>query len=154
MIETIKAGYDGLKAAVDIAKGISSLKTEAAVNQAVIDIQRHALEAQRALTDAEQMHASDLKRISELEEKIAGFENRQTEKQRYDLKAVDAGLQYQGQTTAQMGGRGMHAKWQRNLRKAESMLNYTRKPSEPYGDDRPAPEPPSSGIVAVRITRT
>lgn len=91
MIEMFKAGYDGLKAAVDIAKGIEALKTETAINQAVIDIQRNVLEAQRALTNAEQMHAADLKRVAELEQKIAGFEAWESEKQRYQLEAVDRG---------------------------------------------------------------
>lgn len=91
MIESIKAGYDGLKATVDIAKGISALKTETAVNQAVIDPQRHVLDAQRALTEAEQIHSTDLKRVAELEEKITGFENWEAEKQRYQLRAIDSG---------------------------------------------------------------
>lgn len=44
-------------------------------------------------------------------------------------------LQSRGQNTTVSGGRGMHAKWGCNACRAEVMVYYTRKPSEPW----PAP---------------
>ena len=64
MIESIQAGFQAIKGGLDIAQGFQSFKTEAAVNQAVIDIQRSLLEAQRGLNEAEARHTADLQRIS------------------------------------------------------------------------------------------
>lgn len=91
MIGELKSAYDSAKMVVDIAQGIQSLKTETAINQAVIDIQRHVLETQRGLTAAEQIHADDLKRIDALEQKIMGMENWKAESQRYELADTGQG---------------------------------------------------------------
>jgi predicted nucleic acid-binding Zn-ribbon protein len=64
MISEVSAAYTGIKAAIDIAKGISSLKSETEINQAVIDIQR-------ALLDAQSASLSEQGRISELLNKVA-----------------------------------------------------------------------------------
>ena len=47
MIESIQLAFGAVKGGLDIAQGFQSLKTEAAINQAIIDIQRSLLEAQR-----------------------------------------------------------------------------------------------------------
>lgn len=75
----IRAGYESAKAALNIAKGIGALKTETAVNGAVIDIQRHVLEAQQALS-------ASLQRIDELEKEVVRLKDWSAEKQRYQLK--------------------------------------------------------------------
>ena len=78
----IKAAYDSAKAAFQIAEGISSLKTETAVNAAVIDLQRLVVDAQRGLS-------ASLETIDELEKEIVRLKDWSAEKQRYEL--ADAG---------------------------------------------------------------
>ena len=80
----IKAGYEGAKAAFDIAKGFSSLKTEAAVNGALIDIQRYVVEAQQGLS-------ASLTKIDELEKEIVRLEDWSANKARYDLADTGQG---------------------------------------------------------------
>lgn len=84
MIAEIQAGFIGAKAAIDVAKGLQSLTTEAAINQAVIDIQRSALDAQQGL-------AAALKRIDELEAEIMDLKAWDGEKERYELKRFHPG---------------------------------------------------------------
>ena len=80
----IKAGYDGAKAAFDIAKGFGSLKTEAAVNGALIDIQRYVVEAQQGLS-------ASLTKIDELEKEIVRLEDWSANKERYELADTGQG---------------------------------------------------------------
>jgi hypothetical protein len=83
-IAEIKAGYESAKAALDIAKGISALKTEAAVNAAVIDVQRNVVEAQQALS-------ASLQTINELEQEIVRLKDWSAQKQRYELADTGQG---------------------------------------------------------------
>ena len=80
----IKAAYDSAKAAFQIAEGISSLKTEAAVNTAVIDLQRHVVDAQRGLS-------ASLETIDELEKEIVRLKDWAAEKQNYELAVTGQG---------------------------------------------------------------
>ncbi|MEH6714158.1 hypothetical protein [Parasphingorhabdus flavimaris] len=89
MIEQLQIGYTGLKTALEIAQGIQALKTETAVNQAVIDIQRHVVEAQKSLTEADTIHSADLKRIDALEQEIVSLKDWSAEQENYEL--ADAG---------------------------------------------------------------
>lgn len=91
MIDAIQAGYSSAKAAIEIAKGISALKTETAINQAVIDIQRNVLETQGALSAAQEVHTANLKRIDALEQEIVRLKDWSAEKQRYELKRYHPG---------------------------------------------------------------
>ena len=84
MIAEIQAGLAGATAAIDIAKGFQSLTNEAAINQAVIDIQRSVLDAQQGL-------AAALKQIDELETEIVELKAWDGEKQRYELKRFQPG---------------------------------------------------------------
>jgi hypothetical protein len=89
MLEQIAIGLSSLNAAKDIAKGLDSLKTSVAVNQAKIDLQNLIAEAQQGLFTAQQAQFEAAQRIRELEQKLMDFENWETEKQRYEL--ADAG---------------------------------------------------------------
>ena len=91
MLETVKAAYDGLKVTTGIIQGIYALKSETEKNQAVIDIQRNVLEAQRALTEAEGIHAADLMRIKDLEQEIVGLKDWSAERERYELVGIRGG---------------------------------------------------------------
>ena len=84
MIAEIQAGMGSAKAALDILKGVQSLQTEAAKNQAVIDIQRHVIETQQGLTVS-------LKRIDELEAEIVHLKDWSSEKQNYELADTGQG---------------------------------------------------------------
>jgi len=81
MVGEVFAGLGALKTAFDIAKGLKDIDDAARRNAAVIELQEKILaarEAQSALLD----------RVSELEEKVAGFETWDTEKKRYELKQL------------------------------------------------------------------
>lgn len=83
-IVEIKAGYEGAKAAFDIAKGVGALKTEAAVNGAIIEIQRHVVEAQQGLS-------ASLRTIEDLEKEILRLKDWSAEKQSYELADTGQG---------------------------------------------------------------
>lgn len=91
MLGEIAAGLSSLNAAKDIAKGLDSLKTGVAVNQAKIDLQTLILEAQSALFAAQEAQSADASRISQLEQKIVQLEDWSAEAQRYQLKDVGRG---------------------------------------------------------------
>ena len=91
MIESIQSPYGAIKGGLDIAQGFQALKTEAAVNQAVIDIQRSLLDAQRALNEAEARHVADLRHIDELEQKIVKSKDWAAESESYELVEVCRG---------------------------------------------------------------
>ena len=91
MIESIQGAYSAIKGGLDIAQGFQAFKTEAAVNQAVIDIQRSLLEAQRALNEAEARHVADLRRIEELEQEIVKAKDWSAERESYELTGVYRG---------------------------------------------------------------
>ncbi len=91
MLEVIKGAYNSLKTASDIAQGIIALKTETEKNAAVINIQRHVLEGQRALMEADALHATDLRRIGELEQEIVRLEDWSAERERYELIGIRGG---------------------------------------------------------------
>lgn len=91
MIETIQMGYSALSGALDIAKGFQSLKTEKAVNDAVIDIQTRVLDAQRALMDAESRHRADRMTIEELRKELAEREGWGRVREQYELVEVSLG---------------------------------------------------------------
>ena len=89
MIESIQGAYNAIKGGLDIAQGFQALKTEAAVNQAVIEIQRSLLEAQRALNEAR--HTADLSRIDELKKQIMDSKDWAAEAERYEAVDIDRG---------------------------------------------------------------
>lgn len=91
MLEYINGALGAVKGIADIASGISSLNTEAAKNDAVIGIQRHLLETQKGLMEAENRHLSDTMRIKELEQEILRLSDWSKEKLRYELVAVRGG---------------------------------------------------------------
>jgi hypothetical protein len=80
----IYGGLSALKTAFDLAKGLKDIDDATRRNAAVIELQEKLLaarEAQSALLD----------RVSELEEKVTGFETWEREKQRYERKALGWG---------------------------------------------------------------
>lgn len=90
-ITEASAAISSIKTAADIAKGLSALKSEADVNIALIDIQRTLLDAQTAALADKSTIDSLGRRISELEDRIRGFESWEKERARYVLTASPLG---------------------------------------------------------------
>lgn len=83
-IAEIYGGISAFKAMFDMAKGLKDASNASDRNAAVIELQEKILGAQSA-------HAALLQRIGELEEKVRGFEDWETEKNRYELKDLGWG---------------------------------------------------------------
>jgi membrane protease subunit (stomatin/prohibitin family) len=90
LTETITA-ISGIKTAMDMAKGISALKSEVEINQAIIDIQRTLLDAQAAAFGDRETIArlSDEKKALEIQ--LKAISNWDNEKQRYVLTRSEMG---------------------------------------------------------------
>jgi hypothetical protein len=84
MAGEIFAGLGALKTAFDIAKGLKDIDDATRRNAAVIELQEKILAAREA-------QSTLLDRVGELEEKVAGFETWDTEKQRYELRQLIRG---------------------------------------------------------------
>jgi hypothetical protein len=78
MAAELIAGLGAIKTAFDIAKGLKNIDDAARRNAAVIELQEKILSAQET-------QSTLVKRIDELEAKVAGFEQWETEKKRYAL---------------------------------------------------------------------
>lgn len=91
MLETIQIAYNSGKAALDIAKGINALGSEVERNQAVIEIQRHVMDSNASLMEAQQAYSASLKRIGELELQIVQLKSWDVESHRYELADTGQG---------------------------------------------------------------
>jgi hypothetical protein len=85
MIAETGAAFSSIKAAFDIIRGISALKTEAEVNLAVIEVQRILIDAQAAALEDKQMIALLSDEIVELKRRANVNSVWESEKQRYVL---------------------------------------------------------------------
>ncbi len=85
MIAEAGAAISGIKVAMDMAKGIATLKSEAEINQAIIDIQRALLDAQSAALDDKQTIARLADELSAVKREMQGFQKWENEKARYVL---------------------------------------------------------------------
>ena len=81
----IMTGIASATAVFDMAGAITNIKNKSEIAQAVLDIQRSALETQRALGEAEVRHAADQRHVKELEAVIEGHRHWEAEKAKYDL---------------------------------------------------------------------
>ncbi len=88
--ETISA-IGGIKTAIDMAKGISALKSGAEINQAIIDIRRTLLEAQSAAFSDKEAIAKLSEEKKALETQLRNIGDWDTEKQRYVLTRSEMG---------------------------------------------------------------
>lgn len=85
MLAETSSAISGIKVAIDMAKGIASLKNETEVNQAIIDIQRALLDAQSGALQDKQQIAELTDQISKLVKDAQSVEQWETEKRRYRL---------------------------------------------------------------------
>ena len=91
MITEAVGAISGAKVALELAKGISSLKSETDKNQAIIDIQRVLLEIQEAALNDKQ-RISDLQdKNADLQKSIAREDDWQKIKARYRLTESSGG---------------------------------------------------------------
>ena len=84
----IISAAQGLKTAFDLLQGLNATAREAAINEVKVELTRHILEAQQALTTAGIAQADSAQRIRDLEQQIVSLENWEREKERYQLTAI------------------------------------------------------------------
>jgi hypothetical protein len=90
-VAAISGAVGGLKAAIDIGKGIQALNTSTEVKQKTGELLDAVLDARFKLMDAADAQSALLDEIKQLKQQIAGFEDWNSEKERYQLKAIDSG---------------------------------------------------------------
>lgn len=90
-VAAIGGAVSGLKAALDIGKGIQSLNTTTEVQLKTSELLDALYDSRMKLIEAADTQSALLKRVEELEQKIASFEQWSGEKERYELKAIDIG---------------------------------------------------------------
>lgn len=81
MVGETFAGLSALKTAFDLAKGLKDINDATIRNGAVIELQEKILAAQVA-------QSALIQRVGDLEKEVASFETWNTEKKRYELKAL------------------------------------------------------------------
>ena len=86
------AAIGGIKAALDMVKGVAGLKSATDINLAVIEIQRALLDAQSAAFDDRERHAAQQVRIAELEAKLSEIDRWEADKARYQLIETATGV--------------------------------------------------------------
>lgn len=96
MVGEIATAMTSLKAAFDIAKGISEIAKSADIQSAVIGLQKQILDAQNAALTARDHEAELRQQITRLHTQIAAFEQWQAEKQRYQLEILHPGVAIYG----------------------------------------------------------
>lgn len=90
-ITEASAAISGIKTAMDMLKGIHSLKSEADINSAVINIQRTLLDAQASALIDREKHMELLSRIEQLDKQISSGNKWDEERARYELKEFPTG---------------------------------------------------------------
>jgi hypothetical protein len=91
MIAEAGAAIGGIKVAMDMAKGLSALKSEAEINQAIIDIQRTLLDAQTAAIEDKERIAGQAVMIQELQTSLKMADDWVEEAKRYILTESEMG---------------------------------------------------------------
>lgn len=91
MIAEAGAAISGIKVAMEMAKGIAALNSEAEINQALIDIQRTLLEVQSAAFDDKLKISQLVDEKAALEKKLAEVDSWVEEKKRYCLTKSEVG---------------------------------------------------------------
>lgn len=84
-VAELYGGLSAFKTMFDMAKSLKDINDTAIRNGAVIELQSQILSAQEAQTAL-------VTRVRELEEKVAGFEKWNTEKERYELQDIGNGI--------------------------------------------------------------
>lgn len=91
MIAEAGAAWGAIKAAYDIAKGVSSLNSETEKNDAIVEVQRAILEAQSAALADKQLIGDLADELRTLKSQLATADAWSVEKTRYILTASQLG---------------------------------------------------------------
>ncbi|HEX4106394.1 MAG TPA: hypothetical protein VHX92_09205 [Rhizomicrobium sp.] len=91
VIAEIAEGLTGIKTALDILKGLKKSQATGGILTEIADLQTALIEVQQGIMAANQTHTADIDRIRELEKEVATLKAWGTEKERYELKQIDAG---------------------------------------------------------------
>jgi hypothetical protein len=87
----IAQALNALKAAKDIAETMIGLRDSAAFQGKLIEFQSKIIDANNAAFAAQEERSALLERIYELEKQVADFEAWEREKEKYELKELNAG---------------------------------------------------------------
>lgn len=80
------AAISGIKAAIDIAKGVQALKASTEIRQATSEMLDALLTAKIAAVDAHEAESALIQQVRELEAEIASMKSWDGEKERYELQ--------------------------------------------------------------------
>lgn len=87
-VTELGAAWNGLKGAMDIAKGLNALADSVALNEAKIALQTIILDVQQSLMAAQEARVADERRIADLQQEIARLRDWGDERQRYHMVDV------------------------------------------------------------------
>ncbi len=83
--------FSSLNAATNITKAMIGLRDAALIQEKVVELQNVILAAQQNAFAANEERATLIERVRQLEEDVRRLETWETEKQKYELKQLDAG---------------------------------------------------------------
>jgi hypothetical protein len=91
VIVEITEGLTGIKAALDILKGLKGSGKSGAITSEIVELQSALIDAQRGLMAANHTHSTDIDRIRDLEEVLRNLKARGDEMSHYHLKDLGWG---------------------------------------------------------------
>lgn len=91
MMDIIAGAYNTLKGAAEIAQGLLTLKTDAAVSAKAVELNRVIGDVQQQLFTVQADHATMAGRIREIEAEIVRVKDWSNEKERYELHELAPG---------------------------------------------------------------
>ena len=91
MFTELQSGYNAARSLFEIAKGVQALKTETAINSAILEIQRLALDTQNSLFEANTAYSERVKEIGDLKQEVMSLKAWDGEAERYELKQYHPG---------------------------------------------------------------
>lgn len=92
MTAELTAAITSLRAAADIAKAMIGLRDAALIQSKVIELQGEILSAQSSAFAAQETQSALLERVRNLEKEVADLEAWETEREKYELKEIIAGV--------------------------------------------------------------
>jgi Zn finger protein HypA/HybF involved in hydrogenase expression len=104
----IATGLTSLKTALDIAKALWTIDNAAERSSKILDLQRAIGEAQLSAINAREAHSAQIDRIRDLEQEIVRLKAWDGEKERYELKNVWHGAMVYALKPSMSGGEPAH----------------------------------------------
>ena len=91
MIFELSAAYNGLKAAGDIIAGLDAARTEVAVSTAKLELMRHLMDVNAALSQAQQAQAAMAASERDLKDELSRLRDWSAEADTYELADIGGG---------------------------------------------------------------